>query len=380
MASQWHQSKLVRVGAVLLALLLVVLLALPYLLDIDRYRPAITDALKKQTGREVEIESLRLHFLPSLRVSVSNVRLKNPKGFPDGDTVTIGSIDVGLAFRPLLSGQVEITSVTLGAIEVNLLTDARGRTNYASLLNPPRSSRKKAAAAEEETSWSLARVDSVALEDITITSGTFRRRNKRVYPMWAATGINVRAQGFDFTSNNWREKMTARIDLTPIKFTSPSLKEPLRFTDGEVEVKGNAARGNLTAALGPLRAQGSVRMANLAKPVAVFTLSMKELDVASLRQVLGPGPEGEPKPPGGRSGQGLLARGTVKVGRVIVSPLSAEKVDAKVRIYADRLEVNPFSFSFYRGAAKGTLGVKLDDQALPARVNATVQGVEVARL
>jgi len=125
----WHRSKLFRLLAVLLGLLLAALLLAPYLLDIDRYRATAIEQLEKETGRDVEIEKLRLHFLPRLHLAVVNFRVKNPPGFPEGNTLAVESINIGLAFWPLLKRQVEITSVGIDNVQVNLLENERGQTN-----------------------------------------------------------------------------------------------------------------------------------------------------------------------------------------------------------------------------------------------------------
>lgn len=382
MASNWKQSKLLWAGAAAVALLLVALLVAPYFLDIDRYRPAIVEALAKETGRAVEIERLGLHFLPSVHVHVANLRLKNPRGFPAGDTVAVERIDIGLAFWPLLRRQVEVTSVTIQSVAVNLLTNQRGRTNSSSLLARRRPSRAQKQSAEAVPAISLTRVGSVALEDVSITAGTFRQGRKRVYPAWTISGINLEARGFDFSEAQWLKKVEAEIDLSTIEMTSPALRQPLRFSDGDVAVKENAAEGDFTLALGQVAARGTLKVADLAKPVADFTLTVKELNTEQLAAVLAGGKKGGPKPPsGGRSGRSrLLARGTMKVDRVLVPPLRAGNLQAKVRLYSNRLEMDPFSFNFYSGRTRGSLGVNLSQAALPARVNAKVEGVNVLQV
>ena len=382
MASGWKRSRLVWAGGAVLALLLVVLLVAPYFLNIDRYRPAIVGLLAKETGRPVEIESLSLHFLPSVHVHVATLRLKNPRGFPVGDTVAAERIDIGLAFWPLLRRQVEVTSVTIRSVAVNLLTNERGRTNYRSLLGRRRPSRARKENAEAAPAVSLTRVDSVALEDVSITAGTFRRGRKRVYPAWAISGINLEARGFDFSEPQWRKKIEAEVDLSTIEMTSPALRQPLRFSDGNVIVKENAAEGDFALAVGRLAARGTLKVADLAKPVVDFTLSVKELNTEQLAAVLASGRKGGPKPPSGsRGGRArLLARGTVKVGRIVVPPLRARNFQTKARLYTNRLEMDPFSFDFYSGRTQGSLSVNLSQSTLPVRVNAKVEGVNVLQV
>lgn len=378
MGSAWYRSKGFRIAAVVVAVLLLLLLLAPYVLNIDNYRATIVEQIKKETGREVEIEKLRLHFLPSLHVQVVNLRVKNPRGFPAGDTVAVESVNIGLAFWPLLKRQVEISSVDVDGVEANLLTNERGETNYA--LPRRRGASKKAAA--EKAAVEVTKVGAVTLDDVKVTSGSFWSRQKRVYPTWTVTGINLEVEGVDLSDPGWLGKLESRVDLSTIEASLPSLKEPLRFTDGDIRVKDNAASGDFTLALGSLRADGTVKVANLEKPVADFTLTMKELNVAEVGAAAAAGKaQGGAGPQGGGGGgsRQLLARGTVEIGRVLIPPLSAENVKAQVRLYGDRLEVDPFTVDFYGGRTQGNLRVDLTQSAMPARVNARVQGVNVAR-
>ena len=377
----WHQSKWFRILVVLVGLLLVALLAAPYLLSIDRYRSTIVEQLEKETGRDIEIEKLRLHFLPGLHVQVVNLRVKNPRGFPEGDTVVVESVNIGLAFWPLLKRQVEISSIGIDDVEINLLGNEQGQTNTG-LRRRARPAAKKPAG--EAPAVEVTRVGAVTVSDVKISSGTFWSRERRIYPAWEVKGINLEVEGVDLANPQWLRKLEAGVDLSTIEVTTPSLKEPLRFADGEIEVKNNAAGGDFTLALGELRADGTVKVADLEKPVADFTLKMEELDVSQVAALAAEKPKGAGAGPGG-GGEGaggsgkLLARGTVEVGKIIIPPLSAENVKGNVRLYGNRLEVDPFTVDFYGGRTQGTAYVDLAQAAMPARVNARVQGVNVAQ-
>src|SRR3972149_4462960 len=122
----FYQSKWFRILAVLAGLLLGALRAAPYLLNIDRYRATIVEQLEKETGRDIEIEKLRLHFLPTLHVQVVNLRVKNPAGFPAGDTLAVESVNIGLAFWPLLKQQGGNSSGGIDGVGLNLLRDEEG--------------------------------------------------------------------------------------------------------------------------------------------------------------------------------------------------------------------------------------------------------------
>ena len=312
-----------------LAVLVVVLLVIPYFFNLESYRLEIVEQIKQITGREVQIEGLQLSLLPRVGVVVSTVRIKNPSGFPEGETVAVEKVHSGLALLPLLSKQVEISSVTVRGVQVNLLANDRGQTNYESLLKSPLASAEEAEEGESSSRVSLTRVDAVAVEDVQLTSGSFRRAKKRVYPRWAVSGVNLEARGFDFNDSQWMSKVRAEMDLSTIEISSPVLKQPLRVTDGEVRVKGNEAEGDFELRLGSLRAGGTLKVPDLEHPVADFTLAAKELNLADLSTVLGKAPKGAPKTPPTRIGRVLLARGTVEVEQVVLPPLIVQNLQGE---------------------------------------------------
>ncbi|MGH2349189.1 MAG: AsmA family protein, partial [bacterium] len=123
-ADAWYRSRWVIVTGGIVLAAAVLTLAAPYLFSVDRFRPLIDSFLERSTGHQVEIESLRLHVFPSVRVQAANVQVKNPQGFPAGDAVVISAIDLGVAPRALLARRLEITSVTLNGVKVNVLHNA----------------------------------------------------------------------------------------------------------------------------------------------------------------------------------------------------------------------------------------------------------------
>src|ERR1700733_8760617 len=97
----------------LFVVLLLIVLALPYFLNVDRYRDTISDAIAKQTGRKVTLGPIHARLFPGAGVSVSDLHVGNPPDFPAGDLVSADEIRVNVALAPLLHGTVHVNSVDL---------------------------------------------------------------------------------------------------------------------------------------------------------------------------------------------------------------------------------------------------------------------------
>ncbi|MBN9511876.1 MAG: AsmA family protein [Alphaproteobacteria bacterium] len=105
--------------------------AAPYVVDVDAYRPAIVQAVKEATGRELVIEGpLKLSMFPQPRVSARKVRFANALGTKGAQMVDVEWIGASPAWWPLLRGQFEIGRLTLYKPAIILEADAKGRPNW----------------------------------------------------------------------------------------------------------------------------------------------------------------------------------------------------------------------------------------------------------
>src|ERR1700688_1878573 len=73
--------------------LLLIVLALPYFLNVDRYRDTIADAIAKQTGRKVALGPIHARLFPGAGVTVAELHIGNPSDFPAGDL--LGADEIG---------------------------------------------------------------------------------------------------------------------------------------------------------------------------------------------------------------------------------------------------------------------------------------------
>jgi uncharacterized protein involved in outer membrane biogenesis len=110
-------------------LLLALMLAVPALINVDRYRPQVRSYLQEKTGKQVEIGRLALTFFP-VTIHVDHFGVKNPPIFPPGYIVQVARIDAELRVGALLHRQVVIKSLVLQDPVVNLTSDPDGPWNF----------------------------------------------------------------------------------------------------------------------------------------------------------------------------------------------------------------------------------------------------------
>jgi AsmA protein len=131
-------SRVLQVILGLVGLIVVLVIAaviiIPLVVDPNDFRDRIAEVVEEETGRSFEIEGeISLSVFPWLGLEVGRMRLGNPPGFGDAPFAEIGSAGVGARLMPLLSRRLEISTLRLDGLRLNLLQLADGSNNWADL-------------------------------------------------------------------------------------------------------------------------------------------------------------------------------------------------------------------------------------------------------
>jgi len=128
---------LARIVIVLLGLLLLVIAGgVVFLsnLDPNDYRDRIVRDVASATGRHLTIEGpIELGLWPKIRVQTGRLTLSNAEGFGDAPLVALDEFQVAVATLPLLTRRVEMDTVVVRGLELNLARNEAGATNWESL-------------------------------------------------------------------------------------------------------------------------------------------------------------------------------------------------------------------------------------------------------
>src|SRR2546426_591129 len=356
-----HRLSWVRIGAGVLLVIAALLLA-PFVVPVDRFRPLIVHLVENSTGRKVEIGALRLRLLPTVHLHVVNLRVRHPAGFPSGDTLEVKSLDVGAALGGLLARRLDVTSVSLTGVRLNLLESPGGRINY-DLAQPSRKPVNVTATGPRNApAFSLSRIDSVTVRNMEITSGSVDPGSGRVIPSSAIAGVNARVRGLDVSAPDWMTRMEVAGDLRGITVAAPSLPKPVVIQKGSFSIREGKVKGTFAASLGTLRAEGAFKVASLQDPSVDFDLTVPEIDADKLGAVVAGGAGGiggAAAAQGGAQGpRRRLATGTLKVGRLLARPLEVGPATVRMSVYSDRVAVDSYNLALYGGTVRGTAAVE----------------------
>ncbi len=130
--------RLLKVLGIALGVLAVIAIAVPLVaslvIDPNDYRDQIARAVEERTGRSLRLDGdLRLTFYPWLGVESGPLELGNAPGFGEQPFARLESARVRVRLLPLLRRELEMDTVSLEGLELNLARDASGRGNWEDL-------------------------------------------------------------------------------------------------------------------------------------------------------------------------------------------------------------------------------------------------------
>ncbi len=128
-----RQKRIAVVGIAGLLLLSGLILLLPRLVDVNQHRGRIEAELQDRLHRAVTLGEMRLGLLPfGLRVQSASIA-EDPRFDTGRPFAQTDELYVGLRLWPLLRGQVDLRSVELRRPVIELVRDASGTWNFASI-------------------------------------------------------------------------------------------------------------------------------------------------------------------------------------------------------------------------------------------------------
>jgi AsmA protein len=220
---------------IVLGVLVVIIVAVPFLVNADSFRPTIQSQLQSSLGRQVTIGSLSLSLLAG-GVTADNIAVSDDPTFNKRPFLKAKSLAVGVKLLPLIfSRSVQVTGLTIDRPELTLIHSPSGQWNFSSLGSGKKSSSSSAAAG------------NISVDKLKITNGRVTVEKTGGAKPSVYEEVNLVASNISYDS--------------PIAF-SLDAKTP---GGGKLKVEGTAGPINQAdAALTPLEAQVSINNMDLA--------------------------------------------------------------------------------------------------------------------
>jgi len=199
------KKRWLRIAGIVIGALLVLLIALPFFININSFRPKIESEATNALGRQVKVGDLSLSIL-SGTVGVQDISIADDPAFSKSPFVTAKSLKVGVELMPLIfSKQLNITGIALNEPQITLLKAPNGTWNFSSLGG---TSAKKA---PEPTQSGTSTPQNLSIGKLKIADGKLvvGKANSTSKPQ-VFDDVNVEVMNFSFASQ-FPFKLTARL-------------------------------------------------------------------------------------------------------------------------------------------------------------------------
>jgi AsmA protein len=198
-------KRILKIVGIALAILVVILIALPFLINVNSFRPKLEATATEAVGRQVKVGNLSLSILTG-SVTADNISIADDPAFGTAPFVTAKSLKVGVELLPLIiSKELHVTGITLEEPEITMLKTADGKWNFSSLGG---NSAKKAPETAQPGSSSPANVSvgKLSVENGKLVVGKANSKAKpQVYDQ-----VNITVTDFSLTSQ-FPFKLTAKL-------------------------------------------------------------------------------------------------------------------------------------------------------------------------
>ncbi len=165
----------------LIILVLVVgsILALPFLIDLnryqDQYKPLIEDAL----NRKVQLQDIRLTIWPRIGARVAGFTVLDDPAFGSSPFASLASLDIGVKLGPLFSGTVEVEEITLRNPVITVIKNKSGVLNVSTIGRAGVAAPKTPSRAPiPSTEGPLKILALLAVDRVSIAGGTLNYRDQ----------------------------------------------------------------------------------------------------------------------------------------------------------------------------------------------------------
>jgi AsmA protein len=134
-----------KIFAGFLAVVIAAIVAIPFVVDANTFRPTLETRLSAGLGRAVKLGNLRLSIMSGSLVA-DNLSIAGDPAFSTTPFLVARKVSIGVEMRPLiLHRQVHVRSIEIEAPQIHLVEGSNGQWNFSSLSHNAASLTSKSA-------------------------------------------------------------------------------------------------------------------------------------------------------------------------------------------------------------------------------------------
>ena len=240
------------------------LIALPFIVDPNDYKQEISSQVEKATGRNLTLDGdIKLSVFPWIALELGPLSLSNAAGFKADSFAKVQQAEIRIKLMPLLKKQLEMDTIVLDGLVLNLEKNKAGKTNWDDLVAnndvTPDTTKKDNAPSDDGPALSAISIAGVKLTNANIlwsdatTDQTYQLQdfNLNTDPLvpGEATALDME---FDVTSSKPQAQAHVKLDskvmvdldnqhykLTDLNLTTQASGEELPFSETNLTLSGD---------------------------------------------------------------------------------------------------------------------------------------------
>tara|TARA_R110001583_G_scaffold173287_1_gene327268 strand:- start:115529 stop:117970 length:2442 start_codon:yes stop_codon:yes gene_type:complete len=215
------------------------LIALPFIVDPNDYKQEISSQVEKATGRTLTLEGdIKLSVFPWIALELGPLSLSNATGFKSDSFAKVQAAEIRIKLMPLLKKQLEMDTVILDGLVLNLEKNKTGKTNWDDLVS------KNDTSADDTKKADAPNNDGPALAAISVAG--VKLSNANILWSDATTAENYQLQNFNLNTDPLVPGKPTALDMEfDLASSKPQAKAHIKF-DSKVMVDLENQRYTLT--------------------------------------------------------------------------------------------------------------------------------------
>lgn len=325
-------------------LLIVVILLLPFLIDLnkyqDQYRPLIEEAL----DRKVSLKEIRLTIFPRLGVRLAEFSILDDPNFSSDPFLSLTSLDLGVKLRPLLSKRVEVEEITLRNPMIKVIKNRKGIMNI-STIGEKSSTKSDTPTPPQETPAKEGPSPLLALlavERSNIIGGNLSYHDQSTQQ---STTYELQDLNLQLTSVGLNQTPTIHVD---------TLVQPFKLP---VTVDGT---------VGPLKETGDLEKIDLDLSLGKTNMAVDGSMVGGVTKLTVTSPE--------------VNTANLPLSLPLQKPVQLTNLDVQAELTDKKVHLHNMSFQTFEGTAKAVGALGLGSDAPPFKGDITLQGFQLGPL
>ena len=419
---------LLKVFGGLVLLLLAAIIVVPLVVDPNDYREEIQAVVKEKTGRDLSINGdLSLSIFPWIGIGINDVSLSNAAGFKADHFADIKEASVKVKLLPLLSRKVEVSTVVLNGLYLNLAKDRTGKTNWDDMASSSVDSSEKSSDIDADEA-SGAALGAIVVGGLQIVDANITWNDASKGEQYHLADLDLTTDalsigspmGIDlaFTVDSSKPKATVRMKLNGDLLINSALNkfdfqgltlaidaagEPVpngamrvdiaSHLIADLEGQGSLTLNPVTIKFDESTLSGNASVNNFNKPAVIFDLAIDTINVdhylpkTAANDSNGKSGSGASVPPPAAAAlipvqtiRDLNINGLFKVQSLLVNGLAAQEASVKVVAKNGVLNSEQSVKKFYNGSYAGKTTVDARQNTPRISLKEQVSGVNIEPL